>query len=42
MIKDGCFEAHELDGLKMKYDWKKDKRFSAFANGDRSDMVKYN
>lgn len=42
MIKDGCFEAYEKDGMRLKYNWKKDKRFSAFANGDRRDMTKYN
>lgn len=32
MIEDGCFEAHTLekDGT-LKYDWKKDKRFSELA-----------
>lgn len=32
MIEDGCFEAHSLepDGS-LKYDWKKDKRFSELA-----------
>jgi hypothetical protein len=26
----------------LEYDWKKDKRFSVYANNDRSDMKLYN
>jgi len=42
MIKDGCFEAHELDGVRMKYNWKKDKRFNLFANGINKGSEEYN
>ena len=43
MKKDGTWEAHSksADG-KLIYDWKLDKRFDAYAKGDKSDMVKYN
>ena len=42
MMGDGCLEAHSLnkDG-ELIYDWKKDKRFEAFANGRINDP-KYN
>ena len=32
MIKDGCFDAHRVEGSKLIYDWKLDKRFEVFAN----------
>lgn len=31
MQADGCLEAHEMVGDKLVYNWKKDKRFSKFA-----------
>lgn len=34
MKKDGCFEAHSMQDGVMVYDFKKDKRFSAFASND--------
>lgn len=34
MIKDGCFDAHEVKGNGLVYNWKKDKRFSLFANAN--------
>ena len=39
----GCWEAHSLteDG-ELVYDWKKDKRFSRYAKGDKSDIYEYN
>lgn len=38
MIGDGCLDAHHLDkDGRLVYDWKKDKRFEAFANGRTSD-----
>lgn len=42
MIADGCMDAHSInkDGV-LVYDWKKDKRYEAFANGRKSDP-KYN
>lgn len=33
-IKDGCFDAHRVEGTKLVYDWKLDKRFSVFANAN--------
>lgn len=45
MIKDGCFEAHKLDGVRMVYDWKLDKRFSLFSKGEagkRQNLAEYN
>lgn len=41
MMGDGCLDAHKLENGKLKYDWKLDKRFEAFANGRTSDP-KYN
>ena len=33
-MEDGCYDAlYEEDG-ELKYDWRKDKRFSVFASGD--------
>ena len=37
MRGDGCWEAHSVVDGKLVYDWKKDKRFEAFANGRKSD-----
>ena len=37
MQGDGCLEAHTMVNGELKYDWKKDKRFEAFANGWTSD-----
>lgn len=35
---DGCLEAHSINEKgELEYDWKKDKRFEAFANGRTSD-----
>lgn len=31
MLSDGCFEAHSVENGELMYDWKKDKRFSKFA-----------
>jgi hypothetical protein len=43
MKKDGTWEAHSKDSDgRLVYDWKLDKRFDAYAKGDKSDMVKYN
>lgn len=36
MRKDGSYEAHTMDGEKLVYNWKKDKRFSVYASGDKS------
>lgn len=37
MIKDGCIDAYSKKGNSLVYDWKKDKRFSAYAAGNKSD-----
>lgn len=43
MIADGCLEAHHVDSEgRLVYDWKKDKRFAAFANNDKSNITEYN
>jgi hypothetical protein len=35
MMKHGCYSAHSLDSEgNLVYDWKKDKRFTAYANND--------
>lgn len=36
MSKKGCLEAYTHKNGKAVYDWKKDKRFSAYAKGDKS------
>ena len=36
MRGDGCWEAHSVVNGKLVYDWKKDSRFSAYANGNTS------
>jgi hypothetical protein len=42
MFKDGSIDAHQMvDGI-LKYDWKRDKRFSKYANGIKTDMTEYN
>lgn len=41
MQGDGVLEAHSVVNGRLKYDWKLDKRFEAFANGRTSDP-KYN
>ena len=41
MMGDGCLDAHSIKDGELVYDWKKDKRFEAFANGRTSDP-KYN
>lgn len=42
MHKDGCIDAHKIVDGKLVYDWTKDKRFDAFAKGDKSNIEKYN
>ena len=43
MIEDGSLEAHSInENNELVYDWKKDKRFKAFATNDKSDMKAYN
>lgn len=37
MIKDGTLDAYTQRGNTLVYDWKKDKRFSAYALGNKSD-----
>ena len=36
MKKDGCFEAHRMEGSTLVYDWRLDKRFSEYAAGNTS------
>ena len=42
MMGDGCWEAHSLEDGKLKYDFKKDKRFQHFINNetDHKDYLK--
>ena len=44
MMKDGSWEAHSVDPKtnQLVYDWKKDKRFRAYAMDDKSNMEEYN
>ena len=42
MHKDGSLDAHKMVDGKLVYDWTKDKRFDAFAKGDKSNLEKYN
>jgi hypothetical protein len=37
MESDGCLDAHSIKDGELVYDWKKDKRFDAFANGNTGD-----
>ena len=36
MRADGSWDAHSVVNGKLVYDWKKDKRFDAFANGTKA------
>jgi len=42
MIKDGCYDAHELDkdNMTLQYNFKKDKRFKTFndPNADKNSL----
>lgn len=42
MIHDGVWGSMEITEDGFKYNWRKDKRFEAYANNDKSDMEKYN
>lgn len=42
MKKDGTWDAYKVVNNKLVYDWKLDKRFDAFAKGDKSNLKKYN
>lgn len=33
-MQDGCFDAWYIENDELKYNWKKDKRFSIYASGD--------
>ena len=35
-MQDGCFDAWYIENDELKYDWKKDKRFSIYASGDKT------
>ena len=41
-MQDGCWDAMKVENDILIYDWKQDKRFSAYAQGDKSDMKVYN
>lgn len=41
-MKDGCWEAFSLEDGKLVYNWRKDKRYSVYANGDKSNLDLYN
>lgn len=40
-MKDGCWEAFDLVGNKLVYDWKKDKRFSIYADPSKKGTKEY-
>ena len=42
MHHDGCIDAYNIIDGKLQYDWKKDKRFSAYAANDKSNQQLYN
>lgn len=42
MIHDGVWGSMQVTEEGFKYNWKKDKRFEAYANNDKSDINKYN
>lgn len=42
MKADGVWDALSVKDGRLVYDWKKDKRFSAYANNDTSNMELYN
>lgn len=42
MIHDGVWGSMQITEEGFKYNWKKDKRFEAYANNDKSDINKYN
>lgn len=42
MQKDGSLDAHKIVDGRLIYDWASDKRFNAFAKGDKSNLEKYN
>lgn len=35
-MQDGCFDAWYIENDELKYNWKKDKRFSIYASGDQT------
>ena len=40
-MKDGCWEAFDLDGSKLVYNWKKDKRYSIYADKSKKGTKEY-
>lgn len=43
MKHDGCYDAYSLDeNGRLKYEWRKDKRFDLLAANDKSDIEAYN
>lgn len=41
LMADGSFDAYDFDGENLFYDWKKDKRFTAFAENNKKDPTLY-
>lgn len=41
MKHDGVFDAYSIKEGQLVYDWRKDKRFSKYAKGDKSDLKEY-
>lgn len=39
---DGAIDAYSVENGQLKYNWRKDKRFSLLANNDKSNLVEYN
>lgn len=40
-MKDGCWEAFDLDGTKLVYNWRKDKRYSIYADKSKKGTKEY-
>lgn len=40
-MKDGCWEAFDLDGSKLVYNWRKDKRYSIYADKSKKGTKEY-
>ncbi len=40
-MKDGCWDAFDLDGSRLVYDWKKDKRYSIYADKSKKGTKEY-
>ena len=40
-MKDGCWDAFDLDGSKLTYNWRKDKRYSVYADKSKKGTKEY-